>query len=214
MGSHSAGGRHSSHSEPPRRPFLGVISAVGLLLIGILIGGIWAYSDSQDDVAIATVNQEQGLNLNELCSAINADTISKFRESGVIVVEVPPEFDDNALIAELTRRQLKCSGETVSGAEANQRVCNNLNPTALRELATLVGVEETEVAKIGQENTDIARDVFNCDEVTPSTSTTAEETTTTTTAPRTSDNDIPADPDFTPENEQFDNPDTSTVNPK
>jgi hypothetical protein len=211
LGSHSAGGRHSSHAESPRRPYARVFTSLGLLLVGILIGGIWAYTDNQDDVAIATVEQQQGLNLNELCSAINADTIAKFRESGVIVVEVPPEFDDNTLIAELTRRQLKCSGETVSGEEANRRVCNNLNPTALRELATLVGVEETEVAKIGQDNTDIARDVFNCDEVTPSTSTTAEETTTTTT---TRQDDVPADPDFTPENEQFNTPDTSSVIPK
>lgn len=208
MGSHSAGGQSSHSAKPPRRSYLGFISSIGLLLVGVLIGSMWAYSDNKDDVAIDTVEQEQGLNLSELCSAINADTISKFRESGVIVVDIPPEFDDNALIAELTRRQLKCTGETVSGVEANRRVCNNLNPTALKELAILVGVEETEVTKIGQENTDIARQVFNCDEIVPS-------ETTTTKAPRTTETDeVPAQPDFTPDNERFNDPDTSTVNPK
>lgn len=213
MASHrpATNGRHLA-SSGPRRPYRGIFTAIVLLLGGILIGGLLTYIDDDDKpVNVTPVAVEQGLNLAELCSAINADTIDKFRNSGVIIVEVPPEFDDNELIAQLTRRQLKCSGETVSGVEANRRICNNLTPTALRELATKVGVEESETAKIGQENVDQARDVFKCDEIVTDTTPTTGSTSTTTTKATTT-TPVPADPSFTPDNEQFGGPDPDSVN--
>lgn len=122
-----------------------------------VVGGAYTLGTTQTDTVQAQfATQSQPFNMDEVCSAISEDSVSKFRASGVISV---PKIITNSQTAEIMRSNMNCDGELVTGAEANRRLCSNLSTDGILSIAQANGViiEGDINAAVDQ-----TRDVFNC----------------------------------------------------
>ncbi len=115
-----------------------------------------------------------GVSLAPLCSVLSPETLQQMRDSGLVseeqLAKLPDWAANNDLLNTVAREGLDCSGDPVTGAEANRVLCDEvLNEAYLEavverpDLEVTPAVEAEIDANITTANVQQARDLFGCE---------------------------------------------------
>lgn len=136
----------------------------GLALAGLIVPFAGTASAAPGD---------DGVSLAPLCSVLSADTLAELRNSGLIppdvITKLPEWAQDDATLAVVAREAGSCSGDPVTGAEANAVLCDQVltvdyitgvvqNP----DLDVSAKVQGQILANVSDQNVGQARDLFGC----------------------------------------------------
>lgn len=121
---------------------------------------------------------ENGVSLAPLCSVLSSDMLETIWKSGLVseeqLAKLPEWANNPELITTISREGLDCSGDPITGAEANQVLCDEVltveyitgvvtNP----QLEVTPAVQAQILDNVSQGNVDQARDLFGCQTETP-----------------------------------------------
>jgi len=116
---------------------------------------------------------EDGVSLAPLCSVLSADTLAQLRDSGLVpadqLAKLPDWAQNDDLLNTVAREGLDCSGDPVTGAEANTVLCDEVLTEAYIEgvvtdpqLDVSAAVQADILDNVTPDNVGQARDLFGC----------------------------------------------------